>query len=100
MVPLPSVPALSVEQERLFLVPHRPEGFQMTQIFIGAPVFCEFNGATSEVAMVLFQFRFEAAEKGEGVGGGAGESGEDLIVIKAANFLRSMFNDGLTERNL
>src|SRR5262249_38476837 len=38
------------------------------------------------IAVVLFEFGFEAAEEREGVGGGAGESGHDLSAIEAPQF--------------
>src|SRR5260370_39377070 len=72
----------------------------MGEVFVGARVFGEFDCAGSEVAMVLLEFRFEAAEQGEGVGGGAGESGEDLVVVEAAGFFGRVLDDGLAERDL
>ena len=50
--------------------------------------------------MVLLELGFEAAEEGEGVGGGAGESGEDFVVVQAADFFGGVFDDGLAERDL
>ena len=76
--------ALSAEQKRLFLVADQKQRFQVAQEFIGAPIFCKFHCAAPQVAVVLLEFRFEAAEKGEGVGGGPGKSGEDLVVVEAA----------------
>ena len=92
--------ALSAEQKGLLFVADQEQRFQVAQIFIGAPVFGEFNCAAAEIAVVLLQLRFEAAEKGEGVGGGAGESGEDFVVVEAADFFRGVFDDGLAESDL
>ena len=50
--------------------------------------------------MVLLEFRFEAAEEGEGVGGGTGESGQDFVLIEAANFLGSVLDYGLAQGDL
>ncbi len=72
----------------------------MAQEFIGAPILRQFHGAAPQVAVVLLEFRFEAAEKGEGIGGRPGKSRKDLIVVKPPNLLRRVFNDGLAERNL
>jgi hypothetical protein len=92
--------ALSAEQERLFFVADQQQSFQMAQEFIGAPIFGQLDGAASEIAVVLLEFRFETAEQGEGVGSGAGEPGEDLVVIEPADLLRRVLDDGLTERDL
>jgi hypothetical protein len=40
----------------------------MAKILIGAPVFGQFDCAASKIAVVLLEFRFEAAEQREGVG--------------------------------
>src|ERR1017187_11029792 len=72
----------------------------MPQIFVGAPVFCEFDGGAADVAVILLQLGFETAEQGESVGGRAGKSGKNLVLIKAANLLRAVFDDGFTERDL
>jgi hypothetical protein len=58
----------------------------VTQKFIGAPIFGEFDRTASQVAVILFQLRFEAAKKCEGVGSRARESCQDFVVVKAANF--------------
>src|SRR5271163_1417830 len=92
--------ALSAEQERLLFVAHQQQRFQMAQEFIGAPVLGQLDGTASQVAVVLLQFRFEAAEEGEGVGGGSRESRKNFVVVKAANLLRRMFDDGLAKRDL
>jgi hypothetical protein len=92
--------ALSAKQKSLLLVAHQQQSFQVAQEFIGAPILGEFYGATSQVAVILLQLRFEAAEKREGVGGGTGESSEDLVVVQAANFFGRMFDDGFAERDL
>jgi hypothetical protein len=49
---------------------------------------------------MFFQLSFEAFEQGEGVGSGASETGDDLAVIKATDFLGVAFHDGVAQRNL
>ena len=61
--------ALSTEQERLFFVADQQQCFQMAEVFVGAPVFGQLYGAAAEVAVILLEFRFKAAEEREGVGG-------------------------------
>jgi len=72
----------------------------MPQIFVGTPVFREFDGATAQVAVILLQFGLEPAEQGESVGGRAGKSGQNLVLIKAPNFFGPVLDDGFAERDL
>src|ERR1700676_1846622 len=72
----------------------------MPQKFVGAPVFCEFDGGASEVTVILLQLGLETAEQSESVGGRAGKSGKNLVLIKAANLLPPMLNAGFTEGDL
>lgn len=50
--------------------------------------------------MILLELGFEAAEEGEGVGGGASESGEDFVLVEAADFFGSVLDYGLAEGDL
>src|SRR6266849_2698885 len=72
----------------------------MPQELVGTPFLGEFDGSSSEVAMVLVQLRLEAAEQRESIGGGASESGEDFLLVQAANLLGAMLDDGLAQRDL
>src|SRR6266446_10856520 len=72
----------------------------MAQKFVSAPVFREFDSGAAQVAVILLQLGFEAAEQSESVGGRAGKSGKNLVLIKAANLLCSVLDDGFAERDL
>ncbi len=50
--------------------------------------------------MILLQLGLETAEQSEGIGGRAGKSGKNLVLIEAANFLGAVLDDGFTERDL
>ena len=52
--------------------------FQPAQHAVGAPVLRQFDRGARQVALVLFQLRFEALEQRERVGGAAGEAGQHL----------------------
>ena len=69
------------------------QGFQMAQKLVGAPVFGQFDGAAAQVAVILLQLGFEAAEEGEGVGGRAGESGQNLVLVEPADLLGRVLDD-------
>src|ERR1700694_4377660 len=72
----------------------------MAQKFVGAPFFGELDGAASQVAVILLQLRFKAAEEGESVGRRAGKSRQDLVLIQAANLLGGVLDDAFAERDL
>lgn len=59
----------------------------MAQHTVGSPIFGEFDDGAGEIAVMLFEFGFEAGEESEGVGRGAGESGDNFSVIETAKFL-------------
>ena len=69
------------------------QGFQMTQHAVRSPVLGKFDDGARKVAVMLFELRFKAREEREGVGGGAGEPGHDLSVIKTAKFLGGGFQN-------
>ena len=72
----------------------------MAQKFIGAPIFGQFDGSASDVAVILLELGLETAEQGESIGGRPGKSGKNFVLIEAANFLRSVLDDGFAECNL
>ena len=43
---------------------------------------CQLHRRALEVAAVLLELRLESREEGEGVGGGAGEAGQDPAVVE------------------
>jgi hypothetical protein len=59
----------------------------MAKHAVGAPFFGELNHRARQIAVKLFELRFEAREEREGIGGGSGESSENLVAIKAAQLL-------------
>src|SRR4051794_19646902 len=72
----------------------------MSQQFVGAPFFRQFDCGASKIAVVLVKFRLEAAEQRKSVGSRAGESGENLVLVQAANFFRAVLDHGIAERDL
>src|ERR1035437_2889795 len=72
----------------------------MPQKFVGPPVFRGFDSRAADVAVILLQFGLETAEQRESVGGRAGKSGKNLVLIEAANLLRPVLNYGFTECDL
>ena len=76
------------------------QGIEMPQNFVRSPVLCELNDGSGQVAVVLFEFGFEAREEREGVGGGTRESRDDTVLVKAAEFLRGAFEDFRSDGDL
>src|ERR1700686_4791859 len=92
--------SLAAEQEGRILVRNEKQSFQVAQEFVGAPIFGEFDGGAPDVAVILLQFRLEAAEESKSVGRRAGKSGKDFVLIETANLLRPVLDNGLAQRNL
>src|ERR1700733_7998791 len=92
--------SLAAQQECLLFVRNQQQGLEMAQKFVSAPVFCQFHRGSTDVAVILLELRLETAEKGEGIGGRAGKSREDLVLVQPANLLGSVLDDGFAERDL
>jgi hypothetical protein len=52
------------------------------------------------VALVLLQLGLEALEQREGVGGGAGKTGQHLVAVELAHLARAGLDDDVAERDL
>jgi hypothetical protein len=74
---------------RHVLVGHRQHGFQAAQHAVGAPVLGQLDGGAHQVALVLFQLGLEALEQREGVGRGAGKTGQHLLAVELAHLARA-----------
>jgi len=76
------------------------ESLQLAEKLVGAPLLGEFDGGAVELAVELFELGLKAGEEGESVGGGASESGEDFVVVEAAELACGVLHDGATEGDL
>ena len=65
------------EQKRRLLVGDDEHRLEPAKQAVGAPVARELDGGAFEVAAILLELRFEAREERKGVGGRAGEAGQD-----------------------
>src|ERR1700746_3121227 len=74
--------AVTGKNESALVVRDDQQGLQMAKSAVLAPFLGEFDGGFLEIARKLLQFAFEAFEQGDGVGGGAGESGDDLVIVE------------------
>src|SRR5690242_1717565 len=92
--------SLAAEQEGLVLVADQQQSFQVPQVLVGAPILGQFHGGAANVAVVLLQLGFKAAEEGKGVGSRAGKAGQNLVAIEAANLAGSMFDYAFAQCNL
>ena len=92
--------AVAGDDQRSVLVGHGEHGLQTAQRAVGAPVLGQLDGSAHQMPLVLLQLAFEAFEQGEGVGGGAGETGQHLAVVEAAHFLGVALHDGIAKRYL
>src|SRR4030095_541746 len=88
------------DDERMLAVGHRKHGLEPAQDAIGAPVLGKLHRRAHEVALVLVELGLEALEQREGVGGAAGEAGEDALLVEAAHLLRAALDHHIAERHL
>ena len=58
------------------------------------------TAARVRLPLCFSSLAFEALEQREGVGGAAGETGEHLVLIEAANLAGIALHDGIAQRNL
>ena len=84
----------------LLRVGHQQQRFQMAQHAVGAPFLGQLDHGARQIAVELLELGFEAREQREGVGRGAGESGQNLVVVKAAQLFGGGFQHFLAERDL
>jgi hypothetical protein len=88
------------QHQRRLGVGHRHHGFEPAQVAVGAPVLGELDAGAHQLARILLELALEPLEQGEGVGGGAGEAGDDLAAAEAAHLARIGLDDGLAEADL
>jgi hypothetical protein len=70
------------------------------RVAVGAPVLGEFDGGADQLPRAFPAWPSKQLEQGEGVGGAAGETGHDLIVVEAAHLARVALDDGVAQRDL
>ena len=88
------------EDQRDVLVGDRHHRLEPAQIAVGAPVLGELDAGARELARMLLELGLQPLEQGEGVGGGAGEAGDDLAVAQPAHLAGVGLDDGLAHRDL
>ena len=74
--------------------------FQAAQHAVGAPVAGEFDGGAHQMALVFFQLGLEAFVQGKGIGGGASEAGQHLVVVQLAHLARRALDHNVAQRHL
>ena len=72
----------------------------MPQEFVGPPVPRQFHRRPAQVAVILLQLGFEAAEQSKCVGRRPGKTRDNLVVIKPPDFLGRMLDHRFAKRDL
>ena len=88
------------DQVRALGVRDDEKGLQLAQVLVHPPVLRQLDDRALHVAAVLLELRLEAGKEREGVGRGAGEAGQDLVVIEAPHLGRAVLHDGRADRHL
>ena len=84
-----STSPLPVMISEALAVGDREHRLEPAQHAVGAPVLGQLDRRAHQVALVLLELGLEALEQREGVGGGAGEAGQHLVVVQAAHLARA-----------
>ena len=85
------------EHEADLLVGDRHHGLEPAQVAIGAPVLGQLDAGARELVRMLLELGLQPLEEGEGVGGGAGETGDHVALADAAHLLGVGLDDGVTQ---
>src|SRR5436309_2424630 len=78
----------------------REERLEPPEDAVGAPVLGDFHRGAREVAPVLVEPALEAREERERVRRGAGEAGQDAVVVELPHLLGARLHDGVPDRDL
>ena len=92
--------ALAGQHQALVGVGDDHHGFEAAEIAVGAPVLGKLDAGALELIGEALELGLKPLEQGEGVGGGAGEPGDDVAVADAAHLLGVALDDGLAEGDL
>ena len=60
----------------------RHHRFEPAQVAVGAPVLGQLDAGPRQLAGILLELALEPLEQREGVGGGAGEAGDDVAAAE------------------
>src|SRR5229473_1799717 len=72
----------------------------MPQDLVSAPFLGQLHDRAWEIAVELFELALEPREQRESVRGRAGKSGENLVIVQAAQFFRGRFQHFVTDSHL
>ena len=75
-------------------------GFEVSEITVGAPVLGELDAGPLQLIGKALELGLEPLEQREGVGGGAGETSDDIAIADATHLLGVALDDGLAEGHL
>src|SRR3972149_3160000 len=91
--------AVSGEQEDMPRVGNDEHRIQTPEHPVGTPVLGQLHRGSLQITPILLKLAFEFREERLGVGGGPGETGENLTVGKTSQFLGALLEDRVTTSN-
>ena len=72
----------------------------MPEHLVRAPLFAQLDCRAFEIAVILFELRFEAREQRKSIACRSCKPGHNLIVVESPDFFGAGFHDSLAERHL
>src|SRR5262249_2562065 len=81
-------------------VHHDEHRLEAPEHAVRAPLLRQLHRGSFQVAAVLLQFRLEPRKERERIGGGAGDPGQDAVVVQAPDLAGALLDHGVPERDL
>lgn len=92
--------AVAAEQEYMLPVGYSDNGLEFLKDLVGTPFFGEFHRGARQIAGEFIDLAFKQFVQGEGIGGGAGEAGQDTTVVHDTDLGGPRLHDGVIESDL
>ncbi len=94
--------ASASDYEQDFAVRYNQHRFEVFQVFVGAPVFCQFDRGADQLPRCGFQFGFKTFHQGEGIRRRPCKPAHNVMPtrINPADLFGGAFDDRLAKANL
>ena len=88
------------DNQRIFGISHHQQCFQAAQVSVGAPILGKFHRSALQHTFKLFQLLLKALKQREGIGSGAGETREDLVIVNFSDLAGIGFHHHIAHGHL
>ena len=92
--------ARSRNNQGLFPAEDSEKSLELPEIFVRAPELCQLDRSPEKIAVILLQLILEPFKERERIRRGAGETGENRVVVNLPDFPCRLLHDGIANGNL